>query len=97
MWCVGLMFQVLAKSNQKQDLRPLNKPLTYDKNIPLAEFMRPLLLEDLVGHTEIFGAGSMLHSVLTEKKIPNMILWGPPGCGKVLSIIFTLLQFEIKC
>ncbi|XP_069355158.1 ATPase WRNIP1-like [Maniola hyperantus] len=52
------------------------------KNIPLAESMRPMLLEDIVGQVESFGADSMLYSMLSKKKIPNMILWGPPGCGK---------------
>ncbi|KAM3964813.1 ATPase WRNIP1 [Aphomia sociella] len=53
-----------------------------DKGIPLAEHMRPLNLDDIVGQTEAFGHGSMLRSMLEQKKIPNMILWGPPGCGK---------------
>ncbi|KAJ2953785.1 hypothetical protein O0L34_g1412 [Tuta absoluta] len=49
---------------------------------PLAEQMRPLGLNDLVGQKEAFGSRSMLRSMLEQKKIPNMILWGPPGCGK---------------
>ncbi|XP_023951488.2 ATPase WRNIP1-like [Bicyclus anynana] len=52
------------------------------KNVPLAESMRPVFLEDIVGQVESFGAGSMLYSMLSKKKVPNMILWGPPGCGK---------------
>ncbi|KOB70248.1 Werner helicase interacting protein [Operophtera brumata] len=52
------------------------------ETIPLAERMRPLSLNDLVGQKQVFGPGSMLGSLLEQKKIPNMILWGPPGCGK---------------
>ncbi|XP_063358316.1 ATPase WRNIP1-like [Cydia amplana] len=52
------------------------------KSVPLAEQMRPLSLDDIVGHKESFGAGTMLRSMLEQNKIPNMILWGPPGCGK---------------
>lgn len=52
--------------------------------IPLAEQMRPHELDDLVGQTDAFGPRSMLRSILEQKKVPNMILWGPPGCGKVL-------------
>ncbi|CAB3250275.1 unnamed protein product [Arctia plantaginis] len=60
-----------------------SKVLSKDtKNIPLAERMRPISLQDIVGHTEAFGSGSMLRSLLEQRKIPNMILWGPPGCGK---------------
>ncbi|KAG7311335.1 hypothetical protein JYU34_002373 [Plutella xylostella] len=44
--------------------------------------MRPICLDDIVGQKESFGAGSMLRSMLEHKKVPNMILWGPPGCGK---------------
>lgn len=58
------------------------------KHIPLAEAMRPNVLDDIVGQTESFGVGSMIHSMLMKKIIPNMILWGPPGCGKVW-LIFT--------
>ncbi|CAH2104315.1 unnamed protein product [Euphydryas editha] len=52
------------------------------RHIPLAEAMRPNILDDIVGQTESFGVGSMIHSMLVKKIIPNMILWGPPGCGK---------------
>ncbi|XP_050361824.1 ATPase WRNIP1-like [Nymphalis io] len=52
------------------------------RKIPLAESMRPNSLDDIVGQIDAFGKGSMLHSMLIKKIIPNMILWGPPGCGK---------------
>lgn len=55
-----------------------------DNTVPLAERMRPLSLNDIVGQKDAFGPGSMLRSMLEQKKIPNMILWGPPGCGKVI-------------
>lgn len=54
------------------------------KNIPLAERVRPHCLKDIIGQTQAFGPGSMLRSMLEQNKIPNMILWGPPGCGKVI-------------
>lgn len=54
-----------------------------DDKVPLAERMRPLKLNDIVGQKDAFGPGSMLRSMLEQNKIPNMILWGPPGCGKV--------------
>ncbi|CAH0602985.1 unnamed protein product [Chrysodeixis includens] len=52
------------------------------KNIPLAERVRPHYLKDIIGQIQAFGPGSMLRSMLEQNKIPNMILWGPPGCGK---------------
>ncbi|CAG9784259.1 unnamed protein product [Diatraea saccharalis] len=53
-----------------------------NEKIPLAEHMRPVELADLVGHMDSFGPGTMLRAMLEQDKIPNMILWGPPGCGK---------------
>ncbi|XP_045785658.1 ATPase WRNIP1-like [Maniola jurtina] len=86
------MSKVLLKESPKSSAtyELSNKPskqsssalINDSKNIPLAESMRPMLLEDIVGQVESFGADSMLYSMLSKKKIPNMILWGPPGCGK---------------
>lgn len=66
-----------------QELEPSINTNNYSKGPPLAESLRPIRLNDIIGHKEIFGSGSMLHSLLEQKKVPNMILWGPPGCGKV--------------
>ncbi|CAH2067141.1 unnamed protein product, partial [Iphiclides podalirius] len=54
----------------------------FREGIPLAEQMRPHKLDDIVGQPDAFGTNSLLHFMLEQKKIPNMILWGPPGCGK---------------
>ncbi|CAK1602914.1 unnamed protein product [Parnassius mnemosyne] len=61
---------------------PSTQKLKLHEGVPLAEQMRPLHLDDIVGQMEAFGPGSMLRSILEQKKVPNMILWGPPGCGK---------------
>eukprot|EP00644_Phytophthora_capsici_P012523 jgi/Phyca11/546889/estExt2_Genewise1Plus.C_PHYCAscaffold_230039 len=50
--------------------------------VPLAERMRPKDLNDLVGQDELLGPGSLLSSLIQADRVPNMILWGPPGCGK---------------
>uniref|UniRef100_K3X2A4 AAA+ ATPase domain-containing protein n=1 Tax=Globisporangium ultimum (strain ATCC 200006 / CBS 805.95 / DAOM BR144) TaxID=431595 RepID=K3X2A4_GLOUD len=49
---------------------------------PLAERMRPSSLDDLVGQDELLGPGKLLSSLIHADRVPNMILWGPPGCGK---------------
>src|SRR5215213_7182644 len=49
---------------------------------PLAERMRPQILEDLVGQEHLTGKGSILRTAIELGKIPSMILWGPPGTGK---------------
>lgn len=49
---------------------------------PLAERLRPNILNDLVGQQHLTGQGSILQKAITSGHIPSMILWGPPGVGK---------------
>ncbi len=49
---------------------------------PLAERLRPTSLDDLVGQQHLTGKGSILRVAIENKKIPSIILWGPPGVGK---------------
>jgi putative ATPase len=49
---------------------------------PLAERLRPKTLNELIGQEHLTGDGSILRIALENKKIPSMILWGPPGVGK---------------
>ena len=49
---------------------------------PLAERLRPEILDKLIGQEHLTGKGSILRNALENKKIPSMILWGPPGVGK---------------
>ena len=49
---------------------------------PLAERMRPKVLNEYVGQTHILGEGASLRRSLDAGMIPSMILWGPPGVGK---------------
>ena len=52
------------------------------KHVPLAERMRPATLEEFVGQEHILGKGRILEGLLSRRKLPSLILWGPPGCGK---------------
>lgn len=49
---------------------------------PLAERIRPRNLDEFVGQNHLLGQGSLLRRAILTKKIPSMILWGPPGSGK---------------
>ena len=49
---------------------------------PLAERIRPLTLDELVGQQHLAGKGSILRTAIEYGRIPSMILWGPPGTGK---------------
>ncbi len=49
---------------------------------PLAARMRPLSLEEVVGQDHILGPGKLLRRVIEADRLTNLILFGPPGCGK---------------
>ena len=49
---------------------------------PLAARMRPTTLDDVVGQEHILGAGKLLRRVIEADRLTNIILYGPPGCGK---------------
>ena len=46
---------------------------------PLAELLRPQLLDEVIGQKHLIGEGKPL-TILTKPQ--SMILWGPPGVGK---------------
>jgi len=61
----------------------LPKPSIQSSSVPLAERMRPTMLADFVGQGHVVGSKRPLTSLLESTSIISMILWGPPGCGKV--------------
>jgi len=57
-------------------------PSQETKHIPLAERMRPAQIEDFVGQEDLLGQNRILNKLIDQKKIPSLLLWGPPGSGK---------------
>ena len=53
-----------------------------NKQIPLAELMRPKNLDDYLGQYEVISENSPFLRLLKAKRLFSFILWGPPGCGK---------------
>ncbi|HBI15647.1 MAG TPA: AAA family ATPase [Desulfobulbaceae bacterium] len=51
-------------------------------NTPLAERMRPRTLSEFAGQEHLVGNGRLLHQLLQTRKLPSLLLWGPPGSGK---------------
>ncbi len=49
---------------------------------PLAERMRPAVIEDFFGQEHLVGPDSVLARQIEKRSIGSMIFWGPPGCGK---------------
>src|SRR3989339_1763155 len=63
---------------------------------PLADRMRPQDLSDFVGQEKIIGEGKILRQAIEGDRIPSIIFWGPPGCGKttLARIIATATKAE---
>lgn len=51
-------------------------------HVPLAERMRPRALDEVLGQDHLIGPNRPLRRAIEGDRIPSMILWGPPGCGK---------------
>ena len=49
---------------------------------PLADMVRPDTLADYMGQQQVVGENSILRAAIQSGRIPSMIFWGPPGCGK---------------
>jgi len=53
-----------------------------EKNIPLAERVRPKTLDQFVGQSHLLGQGKPLRLMVEKDELRSFILWGPPGVGK---------------
>ena len=61
---------------------------------PLAERLRPKSLLAYKGQAHLVGEGGVLQPSIKQKRLPSMILWGPPGVGK--TSLALLLAAEVK-
>jgi putative ATPase len=50
--------------------------------IPLAERVRPLSLDDFKGQESLLGKGKPLRNMIENDTVSSFIMWGPPGTGK---------------
>ena len=53
-----------------------------NKQIPLADLLRPKTLEDFLGQENVISKNSPLFNLLKSGRLFSLILWGPSGCGK---------------
>ena len=49
---------------------------------PLADLMRPQTIDDIVGQTDLLGENGIVRRMVNSGNLSNLLLWGPPGCGK---------------
>lgn len=52
------------------------------KNTPLAEKLRPKVLNEVVGQNRILAADGQLKLMVKSGQLASIIFWGPPGVGK---------------
>lgn len=53
-----------------------------NKQIPLAELLRPKTLEEFLGQSNVVAPNSPILNLLKTNRLFSMIFWGTPGCGK---------------
>ncbi len=80
------------------DLFTMNMENNLKKNAPLAERMRPEVLEDFIGQKHILGKDKFLYRSIKADRLSSMIFYGPPGTGKTtLAMVIaksTKMNFE---
>ena len=53
-----------------------------NKQIPLAELMRPKTLAEFLGQSNVIAPNSPLLNLIKSQRLFSLIFWGTPGCGK---------------
>jgi putative ATPase len=59
---------------------PTELPVT--PGSPLAERLRPRILDEIVGQDHLIGPGKVLRIMVEQDQLTSILLWGPPGTGK---------------
>lgn len=67
----------------------------YNDIKPLSLKLRPKKLDEFIGQEELLGENKILTNIIKSGNISNMILFGPPGCGK--SSLGEIISNELKC
>lgn len=62
--------------------RPSRDPLTASDGAPLAARMRPRSIDEFLGQPDLIGDKAALRELIERDRVPSLIFWGPPGCGK---------------
>ena len=65
----------------QDDVSRPRKPEGKRVSSPLADRMRPEMIEEFVGQVHILGPGKPLRKQIERDEVASMILWGPPGSG----------------
>jgi len=69
---------------------------TQEPTAPLAEALRPKVLDEVIGQSHLLGEGKPLKLAFQSGKPHSMILWGPPGVGKTTLARLTAQAFRCE-
>ncbi len=74
--------------------RPAPGPMGSDPSAatPLAARFRPRSLDEFYGQRALVGEGRALHALIAGDRVPSLIFWGPPGCGKTTLALIVARQ-----
>lgn len=67
-----------------------------NKQVPLAELLRPKDLDDFLGQSNVLSKNSPLLNILKTNRLFSLILWGTPGCGKTTLARLIALQTQAQ-
>lgn len=70
--------------------------MTQKVDIPLAERMRPSVIEDFIGQEHLLSAGKIIKGSIDKNTPFSMILWGDPGTGKTTLARILAARFEME-
>ena len=65
-------------------------------NEPLANYLRPKKLNDIIGQEHLIGKDKIITNLVKNKKIFSMILYGPPGVGKTSIANAIVYELNLK-
>lgn len=59
-----------------------NVPTSINRDVPLAERVRPKTISEFQGQEHLLGEGKPIRMMIENDTLSSFILWGPPGTGK---------------
>ncbi|KAL0444625.1 UNVERIFIED_CONTAM: ATPase WRNIP1 [Sesamum latifolium] len=90
---------IAFSTSTPRKIRPNKKTLPRTPpppHAPLAERIRPRVLDEVVGQDHILARDGLLRSAIGVGRLPSVILWGPTGTGKT-SIAKAIVSFCGGC